>query len=83
MQVAAKSLYQAIRSGYYQRLFIREMNMAARVRHPNLVQFIGACMEGDMVILTELLPTSLRRELEREGYRMSPQQLLSISLDEL
>ena len=81
MQVAAKALYQAIRSDYYERLFIREINMAARVRHPNLVQFIGACMEGDMVILTELLPTSLRRELERGGYRMSPQQLLSISLD--
>ena len=81
MQVAAKALYQAIRSDYYERLFIREINMAARVRHPNLVQFIGACMEGNMVILTELLPTSLRRELERGGYRMSPQQLLSISLD--
>ena len=81
IRVAAKSLYQAIRSGYYRQLFIREMNMAARVRHPNLVQFIGACMEGEMVILTELLPTSLRRELEREGYHMSPHQLLSISLD--
>ena len=81
IKVAAKSLYQAIRSGYYRQLFIREMNMAARVRHPNLVQFIGACMEGEMVILTELLPTSLRRELEREGYHMSPDQLLSISLD--
>ena len=66
-RVAAKSLYQAIRTGrYYRQLFIREMNMAARIRHPNLVQFIGACMEGGMVILTELLPTSLRKELERE-----------------
>ena len=40
IRVAAKSLYQAIRSTHYLRLFIREMNMAARVRHPNLVQFI-------------------------------------------
>ena len=52
-KVAAKSLYQAIRSGYYHQLFIREMNMAARIRHPNLVQFIGACIahgrwDGDL-----------------------------------
>ena len=80
-RVAAKSLYQAIRTGYYRQLFIREMNMAARVRHPNLVQFIGACMEGGMVILTELLPTSLRKELEREDYHMTPHHLISIGLD--
>ena len=81
-RVAAKSLYQAIRTGrYYRQLFIREMNMAARIRHPNLVQFIGACMEGGMVILTELLPTSLRKELEREDCHMTPHQLISIGLD--
>ena len=82
-RVAAKSLYQAIGSRYYEDLFIREMNMASHVRHPNLAQFIGACMEGGMVILTELLPTSLRRELERGSCRI-PQdhnQLKSISLD--
>ena len=82
-RVAAKSLYQAIGSRYYEDLFVREMNMASRVRHPNLAQFIGACMEGGMVILTELLPTSLRRELERGSCRI-PQdhnQLKSISLD--
>ena len=80
-RVAAKSLYQAIMSDYYRQLFIREMNMAARVRHPNLVQFIGACMEGGMVILTELLPTSLRRELERGENHMTSHQLISIGLD--
>ena len=41
--------------------------MAARIRHPNLLQFIGATREGEMVILTELMPTSLRAEL-RGGY---------------
>ena len=80
-KVAAKSLYQAIRSGYYRQLFIREMNMASRIRHPNLVQFIGACMEDGMVILIELMPTSLRRELEREDYHMTADQLIVISLD--
>ena len=79
-KVAAKSLHQDIRA-YYHQLFIREMNMASRIRHPNLVQFIGACMEDGMVILTELMPTSLRRELEREDYHMTADQLIVISLD--
>ena len=80
-KVAAKSLYQAIRSDYYCQLFTREMNMASRIRHPNLVQFIGACMEDGMVILTELMPTSLRRELERNDYHITAHQLIVISLD--
>ncbi len=63
-------------------LFKREMEMAARIRHPNLLQFIGATLDGDMIILTELMPTSLRKELERrDHYYMSPDQVTSIGLD--
>ena len=58
--VAAKSIHQQIISPHNIQLFRREMNIAARIRHPNLVQFIGATSEGEMVILTELMPTSLR-----------------------
>ncbi|KAJ4797787.1 Protein kinase superfamily protein [Rhynchospora pubera] len=36
--------------------FIREVNMMSRVKHDNLVKFIGACKEPLMVIATELLP---------------------------
>ena len=46
-------------------LFNREMSIAAKVCHPNLLLFIGATREGEAsVILTELMPTSLVRELE-------------------
>lgn len=55
-EVAAKMVHRS--------LFIREINMAARIRHPNLTQFIGASIKGDMIILTELLDTSLRRYFE-------------------
>ena len=41
------------------------MTIAAKLCHPNLLLFIGATREGNLVILTELMPTSLRRELER------------------
>ena len=79
-RVAAKCLYSQIVSDYNRLLFIREMNMAARVRHPNLLQFIGATLRGELIILTELMPTSVRRELENER-TFSPEQLTSISLD--
>ena len=75
--VAAKCVHNQIVSQHNIQLFKREMDMAARIRHPNLLLFIGATLEGDMVILTELMPTSLRRELQRE-YQMSPRLTISI-----
>lgn len=44
--------------------FIREVNMMSRVKHGNLVKFLGACKDPLMVIVTELLPgMSLRKYL--------------------
>ncbi|KAI3956632.1 hypothetical protein MKW92_034361 [Papaver armeniacum] len=44
--------------------FVREVSMMARVKHANLVKFIGACKDPIMVIATELLPgMSLRKYL--------------------
>ena len=79
-RVAAKSIHNQIVSQRNIQLFKREMDMAARIRHPNLLLFIGATLEGEMVILTELMPTSLRRELEREC-QLSPTLTISIGLD--
>ena len=69
LQVAAKCLHSIIISEYNRQLFQREMNIAARLRHPHLVQFIGATLEGEPVILTELMSTSLRDVLGRGGLR--------------
>ena len=63
VRVAAKVLFKQLQSPYYHNIFIREMNMASRVRHPNLVQFIGASMDTEKVILMELMPNSLRQHL--------------------
>ena len=76
--VAAKCMHEQIRD-YYRDLFIREMNMAARLRHPNLVQFVGATLQGEMIILSELMPTSLRAVLEQRA--ISHNEITSISLD--
>jgi chromosome transmission fidelity protein 4 len=78
-KVAAKCFYRELSSDYYQKMFTREMTMAARLRHPNLVQFIGASVEGNVIILTDLMTTSLRTELEKGP--MNRQQITSISLD--
>ena len=69
LQVAAKCLHSIIISEHNRQLFQREMNIAARLRHPHLLQFIGATLEGVPVILTELMSTSLRDVLGRGGLR--------------
>ena len=64
LRVAAKCLHEVIQSPYNISVFTREMEIAARVRHPNLLQFIGATRVGTPIILSELMPTSLCKELE-------------------
>ena len=81
-RVAAKVLYKDLQSPYYHGVFEREMNMASRCRHPNLVQFIGASMDEEMVILMELMPTSLRQHLTSNAPAIpSAAFRISVSLD--
>ena len=63
--VAVKCLHKLIISDYNSNLFDREMTMAARCRHPHLLQFIGATGKGDgePFIVTELMQTSLHQIL--------------------
>ena len=79
-KVAAKCLHNQIISPYNRDLFTREMNVAARVRHPNLLLFIGATLEGELIILTELMSTSLR-DLLQPGKPLTQQNLVSIACD--
>ena len=79
LKVAAKCLHEVIISPYNMSAFSREMNIASKIRHPNLLQFIGATTEGNPIILTELMPTSLRKELETGG--LAYPAILSISVD--
>ena len=53
-KVAVKCLHKLIISDYYLQLFSREMEIASRIRHPNLLQFIGATRVGNPLIITEL-----------------------------
>ena len=77
LKVAAKCLHSVIISDHNRQMFVREMNIAAKLRHPHLVQFIGATLEGEAIILTELMATSLREVLGRG--RLSEQLIACIS----
>lgn len=72
LKVAAKVLHRQLVYEQHHRLFGREMDVAARVSHPNLLRFLGARLKGDMAILTELMPTSLRTLINQ-----APRQHLS------
>ena len=80
-RVAVKRLHQEIISPHYLQLFSREMDVASRVRHPNLLQFIGATKVGQLMIITELMPTSLRRESEKHSLLRCRVLSLSIATD--
>ena len=79
LRVAAKSLHGMIISDYNQDVFHREMDIASRVRHPNLIQFIGATRVGTPIILTEIMTTSLYNELQKKA--LTRYQILGISCD--
>ena len=67
--VAVKRSHNQIVSPHNIQLFQREINMAARLRHPNLVQFLGATMEGEVMIM---MVTSLRSQFQKNEYFMPP-----------
>ena len=86
LTVAVKSLHHVILTPHNRSLFMREMTIAAQVRHPNLVQFLGATTEGHPMIIMELMPTSLRAVLEdpvraERGLYLSDKQIISIATD--
>ena len=77
-KVAVKCLHHELISDYNLHVFDREMTMAARCRHPNLLQFIGATSEGVPLIVTEIMHTSLRKKLERG--EVSGEHIINISI---
>jgi len=68
------------------REFRREMKIMKHLRHPNVVEFLGACMsEQSLCLLTEYMPNGSLEDhltrLKREGKRMRESRVVSLSLD--
>ena len=78
--VAVKQMYELILSDHNRRLFEREMSIAARCRHPCMLQFIGATNDEESpLFVTELMQSSLRALLEQRP--LSSLEVCVISLD--
>ena len=78
--VAVKQIHELILSPYNRSLFEREMNIAARCRHPCLLQFIGATNdERSPLFVTEFMESNLRALLEQRP--LSSREVSIISLD--
>lgn len=75
IKAAAKYPFPYVSSDCYQ------LNLAARVRHPNLALFMGACIEDEIIIVMELMPTTLRKELDRANKPLPTDMSVSIGLD--
>ena len=78
--VAVKQIHELILSPHNINLFEREMNIAAKCRHPHLLQFIGATKdERTPLFVTELMEKSLRTLLDQR--QLSETEIRTISLD--
>ena len=78
--VAVKQIHELILSPHNINLFEREMSIASKCRHPQLLQFIGATKdEGTPLFVTELMEKSLRTLLDQR--QLSETEIRTISLD--
>ena len=78
-RVAVKKIHKVIISDYNRELFEREMKIASRVHHPNIIVFIGAVTTNNINIVSELMETSLRK-LMMEG-KLKATNICPISKD--
>ena len=80
VRVAIKQLYIAILNKRNLERLQREMKLLAEVRHPNLVQFIGAVFDqSPPLIVTEILDINLRQAYEQN--QLGPGDRLLIFMD--
>ena len=74
-KVAVKQIHELIKSDEYLELLHREINTMSQLRHPNLLQFIGAVLDhpsGNPMIITEVMDTSLRKAYESKELTPDP-----------
>ena len=84
-KVAVKQMHELIVSPAFLQLLNREINIMAQLRHPNLLQFIGAVLDhpsGNPMIITEIMDISLRGAYEKKQLSPVPVSIcLSIMRD--
>lgn len=66
-KVAARCLFNRIPPGEHLKVFNDCLELASQLRHPNLVSFIGAILDLEPIIITELMACNLRSQLEKSA----------------
>ena len=80
-EVAVKQVHKLILSSHNRSMFEREMIMASRCRHPNLLQLIGATNDDDNIwFVTELLDISLRN-LFNQNWERTNEEIVILAVD--
>ena len=66
-KVAARCMFTRVQSDEDREVLVECLEMAAQLRHPNLVSFMGAIIDREPVIITELMACNLRSLLEKRA----------------
>ncbi len=77
--VAARCFYRQSIHKESKKVFIESMEAAATLRHANILPLIGVVLEGEPVILTEIMPMNLKKVLDMG--QLYNYQISSIALD--
>ncbi|KAI4378003.1 hypothetical protein MLD38_015549 [Melastoma candidum] len=82
-EVAAKTIRSSIASNPKVRdAFMKELALWQRLRHPNIVQFLGVLKQTDrLIFLTEYLHNGSLYDILRRRGRLYPQTAVSYALD--
>ena len=79
--VAVKQIKEDFAPACSLKMFQREIDMASKCRHPCLLQFIGATIDGGFPLLvTELMETSLRRLLSESPLSIGEASIISLDV---
>ena len=79
--VAVKQIKEDFAPACSLKMFQREIDMASKCRHPCLLQFIGATVDGGFPLLvTELMETSLRRLLFESPLSIREASIISLDV---
>ena len=78
-QVAAKYFHKAIMSPHNKQVFVKKVNTLCHYQHQNIVEFIGVVVDHPVIIVTELMDTTLCTALADENF--TAKQIHSVSID--
>ena len=77
--ISARVFKEPPSTEYSKLILQRELCKCMNIRHPNILQLLGAIMDVGVVIVNEFLPTTLHQELEKNA--LVRQEILNISRD--